>query len=127
MNNQTINCDNWISKSSIFGHAAIAGRFIFVDGVFSMKKDMMELNNNDISDETIQIMYKINRILRTCGAQLKDVVMITAYLKDIKTLDQISLAYRSLISWDPPAITAIGIKKLTKDASLMMDCVAYKP
>ncbi|MCF6248514.1 MAG: RidA family protein [Desulfobacula sp.] len=127
MDIQKINCNKWIAKFTTLSHAVIAGDFIYVSGMLGTKQNRLEIVEGGIATEVESILYHMSHVLKACDAQFQDIIKINAYLTDIDALDQLNGAYLRIISWDPPALTATGINELTLGASVIMDCVAYKP
>jgi len=110
-----------------FSHAAVAGPFIFVSGMIGARPETMELTDGGVAAETRQALENIRAILRECGATFGDVAKMQVYLTDLAEFEVMNEAYLQAFNGeDPPARITVGCDSLALDASVEIDCVAYR-
>lgn len=65
--------------------------------------------------------------LAQAGAELRDVIKVTAYLADLEWRPLLDAAWRR--TWEPPrpARTAIQVARLPRDAGIELDVVVQRP
>lgn len=120
-----VNCDN-LPGLRAFSHAVVAGDFIHLSGILGTRQDKMEIIQGGVVKETEQILFHFENILNQCGATLKDIVKVNAYLTDMDNFHDMNSAYMDVIRFEPPARITLGVKELALGASVEMDCIAYK-
>jgi 2-iminobutanoate/2-iminopropanoate deaminase len=109
-----------------FHPAVRAGDFIFVSG--QVPKDE---NGNMCGDATIEVQTRwtlecIKRILALEGADLSDVVKITAYIEDARNFARYNGVFKEYFPEGKLARTTVECR-LAIDCMIEMDAVAYKP
>lgn len=91
-----------------YSRAARSGEWLFVSGQVPRDFDTGELLGDDVSSQTRGVLDNLRRVLRAAGADLDDVVSITAYLADIGDWDAFNEAYRGAFSPPYPSRTTVG-------------------
>jgi 2-iminobutanoate/2-iminopropanoate deaminase len=66
------------------------------------------LVGDDVESQTRQVIANVERVLRAAGAELSDVVSITAYLADIGNWDRINKVYKEIMPQPYPTRTTLG-------------------
>ncbi len=74
--------------------------------------------------ETRQCFANIERALHACGARLKDVVRITAYIKDLSNYPIYAKVRNETFGEDWPASASVGVADLLLGAALEVDAIA---
>jgi 2-iminobutanoate/2-iminopropanoate deaminase len=77
-----------------------------------------------IEAEARQCFANINHALERAGATLKDIVRITAYLKDLADYPGYAKVRAELFGADWPASATVGVSDLLLGAKLEVDAVA---
>jgi 2-iminobutanoate/2-iminopropanoate deaminase len=65
----------------------IAGPFIFVSGQLPYDPETGQIRGSEIATQTSQVISNVERLLKSAGASLADVVSVTAYLNNISDWD----------------------------------------
>jgi 2-iminobutanoate/2-iminopropanoate deaminase len=91
-----------------YSPAAKAGPFVFVSGQVPRDPGTGELIGNDVESQTRQVMTNVERALRSAGAELSDVVSVTAYLSNIDDWGKFNAVYREIMPQPYPTRTALG-------------------
>jgi 2-iminobutanoate/2-iminopropanoate deaminase len=110
-----------------FPHATVAGDNVHVSGTLGTVTESGELVAGGTAPETVQALRNIERILAACGATLDDVVKVSVFLVDMATATQMSDAYLSVFTRDPPARITVGGVALALGAAVEIDCIAHVP
>jgi len=120
-----------------YPHIKRAGDFLFVSGTSARRADNMiagaELDSLgttqlDIRAQTRAVIENIRDILRTVGAQLKDVIEITAYLVNMNDFGGYNEVYGEFFGYDGPARTTVAVYQLPHPHLLVeITARAYKP
>jgi 2-aminomuconate deaminase len=120
-----------------FPHVKRAGDFLIVSGTSSRRADntiagaeVDELGTThlDIRAQTKAIIENIRDILRSAGADLKDVVEVTTYLVSMNDFAGYNEVYGEYFGYDGPARTTVAVHQLPHPHLLIeIRAVAYKP
>jgi 2-iminobutanoate/2-iminopropanoate deaminase len=107
-----------------FSHATVAGELIFVSGTLGTLGKSMELAPGGTGPQTAQTLRNIETILRAAGAELCDIVKVSVYLADMRTFQDMNLAYSEFFGEAPPARITVGGAVLALGAAVEIECVA---
>ena len=107
-------------------HPAIrAGDFIFVSGQVS-KDEKGNMLVGSIEEETRGTLESIRRILAEEGADLTDVVRVTAYLEDARDFGRYNRVFAEYFPDGRLARTTVEARAVIT-TRIEMDAIAYKP
>jgi enamine deaminase RidA (YjgF/YER057c/UK114 family) len=110
-----------------FSTAIIAGDLIFVSGHSSLSAEHPEPLEGGIEAEVTATLDNIKRALEAAGATLRDVVKVTAFLRDVdRDITGYNRVYQSYFPKDPPARTTVGAK-IFGPLLVEIDCIAVRP
>jgi 2-aminomuconate deaminase len=120
-----------------FPHIKSAGDFLFVSGtsarrpdntVAGAEVDAMGTTRLDIRVQTRVVIENIRDILRSAGADLHDVVEVTAYLVSMNDFSGYNEVYGEYFGYDGPTRTTVAVHQLPHPHLLIeIRAVAYKP
>jgi 2-aminomuconate deaminase len=120
-----------------YPHVKRAGDFLFVSGTSARRadntiagSDVDELGTTrlDIRIQTRAVIENVRDILRSAGAQLEDVVEITAYLVNMNDFGGYNEVYGEYFNYDGPARTTVAVHQLPHPQLLVeIRAMAYKP
>ncbi len=120
-----------------YPHVKRAGDFLFVSGTSARRADdtiagteldSLGTTQLDIRAQTRAVIENIRDILRTVGAQLKDVIEITAYLVNMNDFGGYNEVYGEFFGYDGPARTTVAVHQLPHPHLLVeITARAYKP
>jgi 2-aminomuconate deaminase len=120
-----------------FPHVKRAGDFLIVSGTSSRRgdntiagADVDELGTThlDIRAQTKAVIENIRDILRSAGAELKDVVEVTTYLVNMNDFAGYNEVYGEYFGYDGPARTTVAVHQLPHPHLLIeIRAMAYKP
>ena len=120
-----------------YPHVKRAGDFLLVSGTSARRADntiagadVDELGTAhlDIRIQTRAVIENVRDILRSAGAQLEDVVEITAYLVNMNDFGGYNEVYGEYFNYDGPARTTVAVHQLPHPQLLIeIRAMAYKP
>ena len=109
-----------------YNQAIEAGEFIFLSGQIGIDVDSGELINENIEDETNQVMRNIESVLKASNRNFDNVVKSTIFLKDLNDFSIVNEVYskyfKNKIS---PARETVEVARLPKDANVEISVIAY--
>jgi 2-aminomuconate deaminase len=120
-----------------FPHVKRAGDFLIVSGTSSRcadntiagaDVDEFGTTHLDIRAQTKAVIENIRDILRSAGADLKDVVEVTTYLVNMNDFAGYNEVYGEYFGYDGPARTTVAVHQLPHPHLLIeIRAMAYKP
>ena len=108
-----------------FYPAVRAGDFIFVSGQVA-KDEKGNMSAGSIEEETRWTIEAIKRILALDGADLGDVVKVTAYLEDARNFGRYNRVFAEYFPQGNISRTTVEARAVI-DCKIEMDAIAYKP
>lgn len=120
-----------------YPHIKRAGDFLIVSGTSARRADNsiagaevdeFGTTHLDIRTQTQAVVENVREILRTVGADLKDIVEITSYLVNMNDFAGYNEVYGQHFSSDGPARTTVAVHQLPHPHLLIeIRALAYKP
>ncbi|MFQ5624704.1 MAG: RidA family protein [Paracoccaceae bacterium] len=120
-----------------FPHVKTVGDLVFVSGTSSRRADesiagaQVEADGSlrlDIREQTRAVIENIRDILQSIGADLGDVVDVSAFLVDMKDFDAYNQTYSEYFGVDGPTRTTVAVHQLPHPHLLIeMKVVAHRP
>jgi 2-aminomuconate deaminase len=119
-----------------YPHAKVAGDLIYVSGTSSRRPDGSHRGVSildgvivkDVAEQARGTLENIERILRSVGAELSDLVQVTTYLVDMADFAAYNSAYAEYFSEAAPTRTTVAVRALPHpDLLIEIQAVAYKP
>lgn len=106
-----------------------AGRMVYVSGQVARNDQGQIVGRGDMRAQAEQVFKNIEAALAAAGANLSDVVQLTAYLRDISQLAAYREVRERVLGDRPrPASTLVEVKGLIEeDILLEVDVVAAPP
>ncbi|NBC82996.1 MAG: RidA family protein [Bacteroidetes bacterium] len=111
---QRINVSSGVIWEDIVGYsrAVKIGNIIEISGTTSVAPNGEILGKNDVYEQTVFILKKIEGVLKDYNASLRNVVRTRMYIKDIERWEQAGRAHGEFFRDIKPATTMIEISKL---------------
>jgi 2-iminobutanoate/2-iminopropanoate deaminase len=107
-----------------YSQAIQAGSFLFLSGQVPLDPKTGELVKGDIRQQTRQVLENLKGVLQSEKLEMKDVVKVTIFLKDIGNFNQVNEVYATYFSSSPPARSTVGVAKLPRDAEIEIEAIA---
>lgn len=99
------------------------GDLIFVSGQIPMKDG--QLLNGAIEAQVETVLENIERILRSAGATLADVVRCGVFVADLGDLPRVNAVYQQAFQGNLPTRTTVGAS--LPGSGIEIDCIAVAP
>jgi 2-aminomuconate deaminase len=120
-----------------YPHIKRAGDFLIVSGTSSRRADNTIAGAEvdefgtahlDIRVQTKAVIENVHDILRSAGAELKDLVEVTIYLVNMNDFAGYNEIYAQYFDYDGPARTTVAVRQLPHPHLLIeIRAMAYKP
>ena len=124
MSKQIINTSSAPAPIGPYSQAVKAGGFLFISGQIAIVPGTSELKNNNITEETEQVMKNLNTILQEAGLTFSNVVKTTIFLKDMGLFASVNEEYGKHFETDFPARETVAVKGLPKDVNVEISMIA---
>lgn len=107
------------SQAIMFGNLVFCSGQIGKDPKSDKLKDGIEL-------QTKQIFSNLKIILKEAGSDLKNILKVNVYLKDLSDYSSMNKIYETQFEKPFPARATVGIVNLPAGALIEIECIAYK-
>jgi 2-iminobutanoate/2-iminopropanoate deaminase len=110
-----------------YNQAIVAnGKMVFVAGQISIDPKTGNLiDTSDVTLQTEQVMTNLAAILKSSGAEWKNVVKTTVFLADMNEFAAMNAVYaRYFDEATAPARACVEVARLPKDVRVEIDCIA---
>lgn len=137
MTNQAVVVKGKAAPRGRFPHVKRAGDFLFVSGtsarlpdnsIAGAEADAMGATRLAIDVQTRAVLDNIRDILRSVGADLNDVIEISAFLVNMNDFAGYNAVYADYFDYDGPTRTTVAVHQLPHPHLLIeIKAIAYKP
>ena len=101
-----------------------SGSFVFTAGQIPLELRTGQVVQGDIKAQTRQALKNLQAILMTAGAELKDVVKTTVFLKDMGEFAGMNEVYAEFFTDAPPARSTVEVVRLPRDVKIEIEAIA---
>jgi 2-iminobutanoate/2-iminopropanoate deaminase len=109
-----------------YSQAIKVGSMLFVSGQIAIQKSSGQIINDNITNETNQVMSNLGEVLAAAGMDFSNVVKCTIFLKDMNQFPLVNDAYGKKFTANPPARETVEVSRLPKDVNVEISCIAIK-
>ncbi|HEX3272401.1 MAG TPA: RidA family protein [Ktedonobacterales bacterium] len=102
-----------------YNHIAKAGQFISIGGTAGVDPATGQLAGPDVYAQTKQILDSFAVMLASVSSDLRHVLHINIFLKDVSDFEEMNRAYVEKMADYLPARTVIGVYELPKPGALL--------
>jgi 2-iminobutanoate/2-iminopropanoate deaminase len=111
-----------------YNHIAKAGPFLSIGGTAGVNPATGQLAGESAYAQTAQILDSFAVMLASVGSDLRHVLHVNIFLKDMRDFDEMNRAYVEKMGSHLPARTVIGVNELPKPGiRLTMNLTAVTP
>jgi 2-iminobutanoate/2-iminopropanoate deaminase len=123
---------NGISKpAGVWSPAVVVtqpGKLVFLSGFTSRDSTGAIVGVGDIEAQTRQVCENLRTTVRAAGGDMKDIVSVTVFVRDVKQFDLIHKVRREFFPAEPPASTMVEVTGLVDDRLLIeINAIAALP
>jgi 2-iminobutanoate/2-iminopropanoate deaminase len=108
-----------------FSDGVIAGNTLYVAGQEGTD-DKGKLAAGGIAGEAKAALANIEKIVKSAGFEMKDIVSVTVYLADIHEFGDMNTVYRSVMPDPKPARATVQVAALVNNARIEISAIAVK-
>jgi reactive intermediate/imine deaminase len=108
-----------------YAHAVQVGTLLFLTGQLPLDPLTGALAGGDVATQTDVVIANLASVLALCGASLRDVVQVRAYLTSMDLYDDFNAAYAPHFADGLPARTCIAVSGLARGALVEIDAIAH--
>jgi len=108
-----------------FSDGIVAGNALYVAGQQGTD-DKGKLPAGGIRVETEATLRNIEKIVKSAGFELKDIVAVNVYLADIHEFGEMNKVYKSIMPDPKPTRTTVQVSGLVNDARIEVSAIAVK-
>lgn len=109
-----------------YNQAVLAGETLYVSGQIALDAHSGEMINENITEETHQVMKNLEAILSEAGLNFSNVVKCSIFVKNMGDFATINEAYGQYFMSNPPARETVEVSRLPKDVNVEISCIAVK-
>jgi 2-iminobutanoate/2-iminopropanoate deaminase len=102
-----------------YNHIAKTGPFISIGGTAGVDPTTGQLAGADVYSQAKQIIASFEVMLKSVGSDLKHIIHVNVFLKEMQDFDEMNLAYIEMLGDLRPARTVIGVSELPKPGVLL--------
>lgn len=107
-----------------YSQAVKAGNTLYISGQIPFDQITGEMINENITEETHQVMKNIEAILSATGMSFENIVKCSIFIKDMNQFSTINEAYGVYFKANPPARECVEVARLPKDVNVEISCIA---
>jgi 2-iminobutanoate/2-iminopropanoate deaminase len=109
-----------------YSQAILSGNTLFCSGQIPIDPSSGELNMENLSIETHQVMQNLRMVLEEAGMQFTDVVKCSIFLKDMGDFAEVNAIYGEYFDVNPPARETVQVARLPLDVNVEISLIAIK-
>jgi len=107
-----------------YSQAIRAGDLVFISGQISRNAKTSEFINGDINIQTQKILENIDGILKSLGSNLKNVIKMTIFLKNMGEVNEVNNVFVKYFENNYPSRICVEVLRLPKNAKIEIDTIA---
>lgn len=108
-----------------YSQAIMVGGTLYVSGQIALNKEGKLVNQN-IQEETHQVMKNLESILVEAAMDFSQVVKCTIFIKDMDNFQAINEVYGTYFFHTPPARETVEVSRLPKDVNVEISLIAVQ-
>jgi 2-iminobutanoate/2-iminopropanoate deaminase len=99
---------------------------LYVSGQIPLNPQTGDLVLDSIENATHRVMQNIQALVEEAGMQMKDVVKMSIFIKDMGQFSQINSVYAQYFSGDFPARETVQVADLPMGVPIEISCIAIQ-
>ena len=123
---KVINTKNAPKAIGPYSQAILSGNTLYCSGQIAINPDTGNLEIENITAETNQVMKNILALLKEADMNFENVVKCTIFMKDMNDYSAINDVYGKKFSENPPAREAVQVSVLPKNVNVEISIIAVK-
>jgi len=103
-----------------------ASGLLFISGQIPLDPVTGELASGGIREQTQRVMENIQAILKAAGMDLRNVVYVTVFLKNLGMFNEFNEVYAKYFGENKPARTTVEVNNLPRGALIEITAIAAR-
>jgi len=128
---KTLQPENISKPAGVWSPAVVVtnpGRMVFLSGFTARDRTGAIVGVGDIEKQTRQVCENLRETMRAAGGEMKDIVSVTVFVRDVTQFDIIHKVRREYFPSEPPASTMVEVTGLVDDRLLIeINAIAALP
>jgi len=108
-----------------YSQAVVHQNIIYCSGQIALNPKTMEIVNDDVEQQTRQVMQNIEHVLLDAGSSFGKVLKCSIFLSDMNDFSVVNKIYGDYFPENPPARETVEVSRLPKDVKIEISCIAY--
>ena len=108
-----------------YSQAIVTGNLIYTSGQIPINPASGNIETDDISSQTEQVIKNLKSVLEAAGSSLEKVVKTTCFLQHIKDFAVFNSVYEKYFT-QKPARSCVEVAALPKGALVEIECIAAR-
>ncbi|MFC4221247.1 RidA family protein [Flagellimonas marina] len=122
-----ITTNNSPSPIGAYNQAVLVGDMLFISGQIAIDPKNGDMVQDDIHEETKQVMENLQGILSEAGMTFNNIAKASIFLKNMDDFTKVDHIYGSYFDVSTaPAREAVQIARLPKNANVEISAIAYR-
>jgi 2-iminobutanoate/2-iminopropanoate deaminase len=109
-----------------YRHVVCHGEFVFFSGQLGTRPDGTHTADLPFEDQAMQALANLRAALATAGAELGDVVKVTAYIVGVAHWPRFNAVYAAVMGEARPARTVVPVPELHHGYLVELDAIAVR-
>jgi 2-iminobutanoate/2-iminopropanoate deaminase len=126
MEKQIINTPTAPAPIGPYNQAILAGDMLFISGQICIDPGTGTLKNQDIQEETHQVMHNLRSILTAADMGFHNVVKTTIFITDMNRFSEINEVYGKYFADIFPARETVQVSALPKFVNVEISMIAVR-
>jgi 2-iminobutanoate/2-iminopropanoate deaminase len=106
-----------------YSQGMLCGNLLFISGQLPIDPASGELIEGTIEQKTRQVLENLRAIAKAAGADLRDAVKTTVFLKDMNDFGAMNGVFAEYFPENPPARAAVQVAALPKGADIEIEAI----
>ena len=124
---EVIKTDKGTPPGGYYSQGIKVGDFLFTAGQIAFNPETKKLVNENIEDETRQVMQNLSAVAEAAGTSLRNTVKTTVFLTDMRLFDKFNTTYAEFFPETPPARSTVQVGPLLREVHLEIEAIIYCP
>jgi len=121
---QIINTQQAPTPIGIYSQAVRAGQLLYISGQIGMNPETETLVSGGFEAEARQVFENIQAIVESAGGRLMDVIKLTVYVIDMKSVDILNDIMQEIFHEPYPVRAVVQVSALPRNALVEIETTA---
>ncbi|MCR9250903.1 MAG: RidA family protein [bacterium] len=119
-----INTSNAPAPIGPYSQAVLSNGTLYVSGQIAINPETGNLVEDNIEEETLQVMKNLKAILVAAEMDFSNVVKCSIFIKNMGDFGRINEVYGQYFPENPPARETVEVSVLPKNVNVEISCIA---